>query len=142
MHPNVVVFNSPISPLTFDDALIDRLGLEEHADEQVHSLPLGWKQKIAFSAAILHEPKIVFLDEPTGGVDPISRREFWGVIDELASGGTTISLVSLCTLPSAIVTASTKKLGMSFFTTAISSTVAGRSRRCCAPPAGRFTTWA
>jgi ABC-2 type transport system ATP-binding protein len=72
------------------DALIDRLGLEEHADEQVHSLPLGWKQKIAFSAAILHEPKVVFLDEPTGGVDPIARRQFWDMIYETADRGITV----------------------------------------------------
>ena len=54
------------------------------------SLPLGWKQKLAFSAAIFHKPKIVFLDEPTGGVDPIARRQFWELIYEAAASGITI----------------------------------------------------
>ncbi|MCP9770868.1 ABC transporter ATP-binding protein [Lacihabitans sp. LS3-19] len=72
------------------DALINRLGLNDEADKLVGSLPLGWKQKIAFSVAILHEPKIVFLDEPTGGVDPITRRQFWDMIFEAASRGITI----------------------------------------------------
>ncbi|SOE20804.1 ABC-2 type transport system ATP-binding protein [Spirosomataceae bacterium TFI 002] len=70
--------------------LIERLGLGEEADKLVGSLPLGWKQKIAFSVAILHEPKIVFLDEPTGGVDPITRRQFWDLIYEAANRGITI----------------------------------------------------
>ncbi|AWV99342.1 ABC transporter ATP-binding protein [Arcticibacterium luteifluviistationis] len=72
------------------NALIERLGLEEHADKLVGSLPLGWKQKISFSTAILHEPKIVFLDEPTGGVDPITRRQFWDMIYEASSRGITV----------------------------------------------------
>lgn len=72
------------------EALINRLGLNHEADKLVGSLPLGWKQKIAFSVAILHEPKIVFLDEPTGGVDPITRRQFWDMIFEAASRGITI----------------------------------------------------
>ena len=55
----------------------------------VGSLPLGWKQKIAFSVAILHKPKVVFLDEPTGGVDPITRRQFWELIYEAADNGIT-----------------------------------------------------
>ena len=54
------------------------------------SLPLGWKQKIAFSVSLLHDPKIVFLDEPTGGVDPITRRQFWEMIYKAANNGTTI----------------------------------------------------
>ena len=54
------------------------------------SIPLGWKQKLAFSVALLHEPKVVFLDEPTGGVDPIVRRQFWELIYEAAHGGTTV----------------------------------------------------
>ena len=58
--------------------------------ELVGSLPLGWKQKIAFSVSLLHQPKIVFLDEPTGGVDPITRRQFWEMIYETANNGTTI----------------------------------------------------
>lgn len=72
------------------NALIERLGLEEHADKLVGSLPLGWKQKISFSTAILHEPKIVFLDEPTGGVDPITRRQFWDMIYEASNRGITV----------------------------------------------------
>jgi ABC-2 type transport system ATP-binding protein len=56
----------------------------------VKSLPLGWKQKLAFSAAIFHRPRIVFLDEPTGGVDPIARRQFWEMIYEAAASGITV----------------------------------------------------
>ncbi len=70
--------------------LIQRLGLESNADKLVGSLPLGWKQKLAFSVAILHEPKIVFLDEPTGGVDPITRRQFWDMIYEASGLGITV----------------------------------------------------
>lgn len=70
--------------------LIEDLGLQEIINELVGSLPLGWKQKIAFSVALLHEPKIVFLDEPTGGVDPITRRQFWEMIYKTADNGTTI----------------------------------------------------
>lgn len=71
-------------------ALIQRLGLESEADKLVRSLPLGWKQKLSFSVAILHEPKIVFLDEPTGGVDPVTRRQFWDMIYETADRGITV----------------------------------------------------
>jgi len=70
--------------------MIDDLGLEDVAKQLVGSLPLGWKQKISFSVALLHEPKIVFLDEPTGGVDPITRRQFWEMIYRAAHQGTTI----------------------------------------------------
>ena len=70
--------------------ITEDLGLQEVADQLVGSLPLGWKQKLAFSVALLHEPKIVFLDEPTGGVDPITRRQFWELIYKQASLGTTI----------------------------------------------------
>ncbi|GHC62006.1 ABC transporter ATP-binding protein [Ulvibacter litoralis] len=70
--------------------LIDELGLHDKASNLVRSLPLGWKQKVAFSVALLHEPKIVFLDEPTGGVDPITRRQFWEMIYREANKGTTI----------------------------------------------------
>jgi len=70
--------------------LINELGLEAIADELVGALPLGWKQKLAFSVALLHNPKIVFLDEPTGGVDPITRRQFWEMIYKTAHNGTTI----------------------------------------------------
>lgn len=70
--------------------IIESLGLEEVANKLVGALPLGWKQKLAFSVALLHEPRIVFLDEPTGGVDPITRRQFWELIYKQASQGTTI----------------------------------------------------
>ncbi|MFM1913864.1 MAG: putative transporter ATP-binding protein YbhF [Bacteroidota bacterium] len=70
--------------------LIHTLQLEKYADQLVGSLPLGWKQKLAFSVAIIHEPKIVFLDEPTGGVDPITRRQFWDLIYAAAERGITI----------------------------------------------------
>src|SRR5690606_6152102 len=72
------------------DALIERLGLQSEAKKLVGELPLGWKQKLAFSVSILHEPDIVFLDEPTGGVDPVTRRRFWAMIYEAASRGITI----------------------------------------------------
>ncbi|WP_082017006.1 ABC transporter ATP-binding protein [Hymenobacter sp. DG25B] len=72
------------------EALITTLGLEREARKLVGSLPLGWKQKLAFSVAILHDPKIVFLDEPTGGVDPVTRRQFWDLIYEAADRGLTI----------------------------------------------------
>ncbi len=70
--------------------LIEELGLDGIENQLVGSLPLGWKQKISFSVAMLHEPKIVFLDEPTGGVDPITRRQFWEMIYKAADEGTTI----------------------------------------------------
>lgn len=72
------------------DALLQRLGFEKERNTMVSSLPLGWKQKLAFSAAIFHKPQIVFLDEPTGGVDPIARRQFWEMIYEAAASGITI----------------------------------------------------
>lgn len=70
--------------------LVEELNLQDVANQLVGSLPLGWKQKLAFSVALLHEPKIVFLDEPTGGVDPITRRQFWELIYAEAHKGTTI----------------------------------------------------
>jgi ABC-2 type transport system ATP-binding protein len=70
--------------------MLTRLGLEQSARTQVRSLPLGWRQKLAFSVALLHEPSIVFLDEPTSGVDPITRRQFWEIIYEAAARGTTV----------------------------------------------------
>jgi ABC-2 type transport system ATP-binding protein len=70
--------------------LINELGLGKEADKLVGSLPLGWKQKLAFSVAIFHGPKIVFLDEPTGGVDPVTRRQFWDMIYDAASTGITV----------------------------------------------------
>ena len=68
--------------------LLQHLHLEGQEKNLVRSLPLGWKQKLAFSVAIIHDPAIVFLDEPTGGVDPITRREFWEMIYEAATNGT------------------------------------------------------
>ena len=70
--------------------LIAKLGLEKEKNKLVSELPLGWKQKLAFSVAIFHEPEIVFLDEPTGGVDPVTRRQFWDLIYEASENGITI----------------------------------------------------
>lgn len=70
--------------------LISKLGMQQEADKLVSSLPLGWKQKLSFSIAIFHSPKIVFLDEPTGGVDPVTRRQFWDMIYEAAHNGITV----------------------------------------------------
>lgn len=70
--------------------LLEELNLQEVSKKLVGSLPLGWKQKISFSVALLHRPKIIFLDEPTGGVDPITRRQFWEMIYKTANEGTTI----------------------------------------------------
>ncbi|QIP12419.1 ABC transporter ATP-binding protein [Spirosoma aureum] len=75
---------------TKSDELVSTLGLEHEAKKMVGSLPLGWKQKLAFSVAIIHEPKIVFLDEPTGGVDPVTRRQFWDLIYDASDRGITI----------------------------------------------------
>ena len=72
------------------EELIKVLGMETEAKKMVGSLPLGWKQKLAFSVAVLHDPKIVFLDEPTGGVDPVVRRQFWDLIYSAAERGITI----------------------------------------------------
>jgi ABC-2 type transport system ATP-binding protein len=70
--------------------LLNDLHMETEANKLVRSLPLGWKQKLAFSVSVFHEPEIVFLDEPTGGVDPITRREFWNLIYEAAERGITV----------------------------------------------------
>ena len=72
------------------DELLERLKFAEHKDTLVSSLPLGWKQKLAFSVSIFHEPGVVFLDEPTGGVDPATRRQFWQLIYDAASRGITV----------------------------------------------------
>ncbi len=72
------------------DQLIEQLGLQGEVKKLVGSLPLGWKQKLAFSVAMIHDPKIVFLDEPTGGVDPLTRRQFWELIYAAADRGVTI----------------------------------------------------
>lgn len=71
-------------------SLLQKLDFIEEKDTMVSALPLGWKQKLAFAVASLHNPEIVFLDEPTGGVDPITRRQFWEMIYQAASEGTTI----------------------------------------------------
>ena len=72
------------------EELMNKLGLQKESSKMVMELPLGWKQKLAFSVAIFHRPRIVFLDEPTGGVDPISRRQFWDMIYEAAASGITV----------------------------------------------------
>lgn len=72
------------------DSILEELGFINEKDLLVKSLPLGWKQKLAFSVSIFHEPKIVFLDEPTGGVDPSTRRQFWELIYKAADRGITI----------------------------------------------------
>ena len=71
-------------------SILDQLHLQKEGNVLVKSLPLGWKQKLAFAVSIFHEPGIVFLDEPTGGVDPVTRREFWNMIYEASDSGTTI----------------------------------------------------
>lgn len=72
------------------EQIIRDLDVSSYMDKPVHSLPLGWKQKIAFSTAVLHSPRVVFLDEPTGGVDPITRRQFWDLILETAARDITV----------------------------------------------------
>jgi ABC-2 type transport system ATP-binding protein len=71
-------------------SLLEKLNFQEYENRMISDLPLGLRQKLAFSVAVLHEPKIVFLDEPTGGVDPITRRQFWETIYETASRGITV----------------------------------------------------
>src|ERR1035437_5605264 len=70
--------------------MLDRLDLTAYENRKIGDLPLGWKQKLAFSIAILHNPRIVFLDEPTSGVDPITRRQFWNLIYEAVERGITV----------------------------------------------------
>lgn len=72
------------------DELLERFDFLQNRNKLIADLPLGWKQKLAFSIAIFHEPKVVFLDEPTGGVDPITRRQFWDMIYEAANQGVTV----------------------------------------------------
>jgi ABC-2 type transport system ATP-binding protein len=70
--------------------LLEKLNFREYSNRMISDLPLGLKQKLAFSVAVFHEPRIVFLDEPTGGVDPITRRQFWEMIYETADRGITV----------------------------------------------------
>jgi len=72
------------------DGLMKKLGMEDMKKKLVGSLPLGWRQKLSFSIAVIHKPKIVFLDEPTGGVDPVTRRQFWDLIYDAANEGITV----------------------------------------------------
>jgi ABC-2 type transport system ATP-binding protein len=72
------------------ESLLETLKIGDLRDNLIGSLPLGWKQKLAFSVAIFHRPRIVFLDEPTGGVDPITRRQFWDMIYQASNDGITI----------------------------------------------------
>src|SRR5215218_8563195 len=72
------------------DWVLRMSGLTEHARRSTGDLPLGWKQRLALGCAVLHEPPVLFLDEPTSGVDPLARRAFWAVIRELSAGGTTV----------------------------------------------------
>jgi ABC-2 type transport system ATP-binding protein len=72
------------------EKLLERLTLTEARNKLISDIPQGWKQKLAFSVAIIHDPKVVFLDEPTGGVDPITRRQFWDMIYEAAKEGITV----------------------------------------------------
>ena len=72
------------------DEMLRELGFEAERNTLVRALPLGWKQKLAFSVSIFHEPRVVFLDEPTGGVDPVTRRRFWELIYRAANRGITV----------------------------------------------------
>jgi ABC-2 type transport system ATP-binding protein len=72
------------------EQLLETLGLQDVRNKLIAELPLGWRQKLAFSVAIFHRPRIVFLDEPTGGVDPITRRQFWDLIYQASHGGITV----------------------------------------------------
>jgi ABC-2 type transport system ATP-binding protein len=76
------------------DEVMERLEIKSERNHQVKSLPLGWKQKLAFSTALIHEPKVVFLDEPTSGVDPITRRQFWELIYETANKGIAVLITT------------------------------------------------
>jgi len=97
---------------------VEMLHFRSEIDTLVGSLPLGWKQKLAFSIATLHRPEVVFLDEPTGGVDPVTRRQFWEMIYEAASGGTTVFVTThymdeaeYCSRVSIMVDGKVKALG-------------------------------
>lgn len=91
-----IAFYGGIYGLTYSELkqktnyLIQELGIENERNKLLKSLPLGWKQKLAFLISIIHKPKVVFLDEPTGGVDPITRRQFWDMIYKAANEGITV----------------------------------------------------
>ena len=72
------------------EQLLRSLDFEARRDTFVRDLPLGWRQKLAFSVAVFHEPEVVFLDEPTGGVDPVTRRQFWELIYAASQRGITV----------------------------------------------------
>ncbi|MEJ2629293.1 MAG: ABC transporter ATP-binding protein, partial [bacterium] len=76
------------------DYFLHKLDLEDIRNKQVKGIPLGWRQKLAFCVAILHDPPLVFLDEPTSGVDPVTRRQFWNMIYETAYKGTTVFITT------------------------------------------------
>lgn len=76
------------------EILLSQLDLSDYKNRVIKTLPLGWKQKLAFSVAIIHKPAIVFLDEPTGGVDPITRRQFWDLIYKNAYEGLTVFITT------------------------------------------------
>lgn len=73
-----------------EEQLLERLGMTSIRNRLISQIPLGWKQKLAFSVAIFHQPSVVFLDEPTGGVDPITRRQFWEMIHDATEEGITV----------------------------------------------------
>lgn len=98
--------------------VLNKLDFRREAATLVGSLPLGWKQKLAFSVATLHRPEVVFLDEPTGGVDPVTRRQFWEMIYQAAAGGTTVFVTThymdeaeYCTRVSVMVDGRIRALG-------------------------------
>lgn len=98
--------------------ILNRLQFRSEIHTRVGSLPLGWKQKLAFSVATIHRPEVVFLDEPTGGVDPVTRRQFWELIYEAAAGGTTLFVTThymdeaeYCTRVSIMVDGQVRALG-------------------------------
>ena len=80
LYGGIYGLSDAADPATHDGAGGPRSDLRDDVDARVQSIPLGWKQKLAFSVALLHDPQVVFLDEPTGGVDPITRRQFWELI--------------------------------------------------------------
>ena len=101
-------------------ALLRRLDFRRESRTLVGALPLGWKQKLAFSVATLHRPEVVFLDEPTGGVDPVTRRQFWELIYEAAAGGMTVFVT-------------THYMDEAEYCSRVSIMVDGRIRALCAP---------